>query len=933
LSEKNSSSRLVPTYFSRFISQGVWKDTPVPHWIALIGFVLIALAISIAGWQIFSHQKQRIKNDRQNELEAIADLKVKQLLQWRQEKMGDAELVRNNRILAGQIGMWIKQGMPRSEIYNKLKTRMTDQQRAHRLHEVLLLDVDGQLLLKVGTEHDSDAHINLNAEVLQEVVQGGESVFTNIYWAYDADNADHVHQDLYIPLLANTMNGTLKTTSLMVFRIDPERYLYPMVVTWPNRSASVESILLRPEEDGIVTLAGRRHIAKNPGEHFAPPANRKTPPGLALAGKEGIIEHLDYRDVPVLSVVRKVDGSPWFLVTKMDISEIYAPVFDLARTVFWVVLAFVLATGVTAFHWWRQMRASYLAGHYRTELERQALEQRFNALTQYANDIILLVNSEGRIVEVNNRGIEAFGFSREGLLGLDISDLRPAREKELSIEQRQRLQQEGSLLFEAMFLRRDGSEFPVEVSARLIELDNEFYFQGILRDISERKKAEEQIQFLAHHDPLTSLPNRFLLQDRLSQCIARAHRNRDRVAILYLDFDRFKNINDSLGHSVGDEVLQAVAERLQTCIREGDTVARIGGDEFVLLLPDLKEGECVVQVAKKILDLGNKPYAIGNYQLRVTVSVGISVYPDDGTDVDSLLKNADAAMYHAKAAGRDSYYYYTQDMNARALDILQMENSLQSALDNQEFHLCYQPQVDLASGRIVGAEALLRWNHPEKGEIPPGRFIPVAEDRGLISPIGAWVIETACRQNRQWQQEGLRPVQVAVNISAQQLHHAEFSSHLQAVLEETGLSPSLLELELTESAVMQDAEQMIDLLNALKKLGLSLAIDDFGTGYSSLSYLKRFPIDRLKIDQSFIKDLTLRHEEEAITQAIIGMGRTLKMKAIAEGVETDEQLRFLKQAGCDEIQGFLFSKPLPAEEFAQLLAADRRLDGGLPASG
>ncbi|PLX92467.1 MAG: diguanylate cyclase [Desulfuromonas sp.] len=429
------------------------------------------------------------------------------------------------------------------------------------------------------------------------------------------------------------------------------------------------------------------------------------------------------------------------------------------------------------------------------------------------------------------------------------------------------------------------------------------------------------------------MPNRFLLQDRLSQCIARAHRNRDRVAILYLDFDRFKNINDSLGHSVGDEVLQAVAERLQTCIREGDTVARIGGDEFVLLLPDLKEGECVVQVAKKILDLGNKPYAIGNYQLRVTVSVGISVYPDDGTDVDSLLKNADAAMYHAKAAGRDSYYYYTQDMNARALDILQMENSLQSALDNQEFHLCYQPQVDLASGRIVGAEALLRWNHPEKGEIPPGRFIPVAEDRGLISPIGAWVIETACRQNRQWQQEGLRPVQVAVNISAQQLHHAEFSSHLQAVLEETGLSPSLLELELTESAVMQDAEQMIDLLNALKKLGLSLAIDDFGTGYSSLSYLKRFPIDRLKIDQSFIKDLTLRHEEEAITQAIIGMGRTLKMKAIAEGVETDEQLRFLKQAGCDEIQGFLFSKQLPAEEFAQLLAADRRLDGGLPASG
>ena len=445
----------------------------------------------------------------------------------------------------------------------------------------------------------------------------------------------------------------------------------------------------------------------------------------------------------------------------------------------------------------------------------------------------------------------------------------------------------------------------------------------ISKPISERKKAEEQIQFLAHHDALTGLPNRALLQDRLSQSLARAHRHKDRVAVLFLDFDRFKNINDSLGHSVGDGVLQAVAERLKTCIREGDTVSRIGGDEFVIILPDLREAECVAQVAEKILQLGEEPYSVADHQLRLTISIGIDIYPVDGTDNETLLKNSDAAMYHAKQAGRDTYHFYTQDMNARALDILRMENSLQRALVNKELSLHYQPQVDLASGRIVGAEALLRWNHPKQGQIPPGRFIPIAEERGLIVPIGTWVLEEACTQSQQWVKDGLRPIQMAVNISALQLHHSAFVRNLDRILNATEMPPERLELELTESAVMEDAEQTVSLLQELKEMGMSLAIDDFGTGYSSLSYLKRFPIDRLKIDRSFIKDLTLNSEEEAITRAIIGMGRTLKIKAIAEGVETEKQLQFLKQEGCGEFQGFLFSKPVPAEEFAQLLAAEK----------
>jgi diguanylate cyclase (GGDEF)-like protein/PAS domain S-box-containing protein len=921
--DRSSRARLLPKQFSRFISQGVWKDTPVPHWIALAGFVVFTLAIALAGWQLFEHQKQRIKRERQHELEAIADLKVQQLVQWREERLRNAELVRNNRILAGQTRDWLARGMPRDFIYMKLKSRMTDQRNAYRLQAVLLLDPQGGLLFGVGAEADADGHAEAHRHAAQALAPGGQSLFTDICREHAEENS-HAHMDLFIPLLAQSAAG-LEVAAIQVFRFDPDRFLLPIVESWPTSSVSAESVLFRATQQGVVRLSGRRHQAHAARQQFLPPADRVTPSGLAMAGQEGVIEHLDYRDIPVLSVVRKVRGAPWFLVSKMDIAEIYAPVFQLARNLSLVVLAFIFATGVTAFHWWRQMRASYLVGHYRIELKRQMLEQRFNALTRYANDIILLVNPEGRLVEVNDRAVEAFGLSREGLLALEISDLRPAREKDLSVAQRQRLQQEGSLLFEASFLRRDGSEFPVEVSARLIELNGEHYLQGILRDITERKKAEAQIQFLAHHDALTGLPNRALLQDRLGQSLARAHRGKYRVAVLFLDFDRFKNINDSLGHSVGDSVLQTVAERLRTCVREGDTVARLGGDEFIILLPDLREAACVAQVAAKILRLGSEAYTVADYQLRLTISIGISIYPDDGADIETLLKNADAAMYHAKEAGRDNYHFYTPAMNARSLDILHMESSLQCALENGEFSLCYQPQVDLASGLIVGAEALLRWTHPEKGPIPPDRFIPIAEERGLIVPIGGWVLETACRQNRQWQRDGLRPIRIAVNISAHQLHHAGFIDNLSRIIEETGLPPEFLELELTESAVMSDAEQMITLLGELKKMGLSLAIDDFGTGYSSLSYLKRFPIDRLKIDRSFIRDLTLNPEEEAISRAIIGMGRTLKIKAIAEGVETAAQHRFLRQEGCDELQGFYFSKPVSAAQFAQLLVRDQAL--------
>ena len=920
--------RFVPKHFSRFISEGIWRDTFVPHWIALGGFLLFTLAIALSGWQIFEHQKQRIKIEKTSELEAIAELKVQRLVQWREEKMWDAKLVRNNHILARQVGDWIARGMPRDSIYEKLVTRMADQRKAQRLHAMLLFSTEYELLLRSGEKKVSRSHVDVHREDFRQatsiLLNRQESYFANICTGHGTKDS-HPHLDHYVPLVASRGEGDLETTAIMVFRDDPSRFLLPIVESWPTASRTAESVLLRAGETEIITLSGRRHAVQISERHLRAQDDVVSPARLVLSNQQGVLEHVDYRGVPVLAVVRKITGSPWFLVAKIDIAEIYAPIFELSRNILLIVLAFIFSTGVTAYHWWRKMRASYLAGHYQTELQRQMLEQRFDALTQYANDIILLVNAEGRVVEVNDRAVEAFGLSRESLLTLDISDLRPARDKEVSIEQRQRLVKEGSLLFEANFLRRDGSDFPVEVSARLIELGGEWFFQGILRDITERKKAEEKIQFLAHHDALTGLPNRALLNDRLGQSLARANRYGSRVAILFLDFDRFKNINDSLGHTVGDGVLRAVADRLKSCVREGDTVARLGGDEFVIVLPDLREAECVAPIAEKILQLGAEPYVVDDHQLRVTISIGLSVYPEDGHDIDTLLKNADTAMYFAKENGRDSYHFYTQDMNSRALDILQMESCLQRALANDEFSLCYQPQISFATGKIVGAEALLRWHHPEMGTVPPDQFIPLAEDRGLIGAIGDWVLETACRQNRSWQQEGLRPILLAVNISARQLHQLDFADRLAHVLAETGMAPELLELELTESVVMRDAEQMVELLTVLKSMGLTLSIDDFGTGYSSLSYLKKFPIDRLKIDRSFVQDLAQNPEEAAITRAIIGMGQTLKLRTIAEGVETEEQLRFLQREGCDEFQGFFSGKPLPADEFARMLREDRHL--------
>lgn len=439
------------------------------------------------------------------------------------------------------------------------------------------------------------------------------------------------------------------------------------------------------------------------------------------------------------------------------------------------------------------------------------------------------------------------------------------------------------------------------------------------RDVTRRKQMEEQLLQQATCDPLTGLPNRILLKDRINQEIKHAKRQHLKVAILFFDLDRFKIVNDSLGHNVGDSLLQVVAQRLKGCIREGDTLARWGGDEFIIVLSNIKYREQIIPIIALCQEVLEEVFLIDNRSISITSSVGASFYPIDGTNATVLLKNADAAMYCAKADGRNNYRFYTPQMNAKAIEQLALASDLHKALEKKEFFLLYQPMVDLKTKKIVSAEALIRWLHPVRGLVSPMEFIEVAEETGLIPLLGEWVINTACAQNKKWQDLGLDPIKVAVNVSGIQFKQDNIIQVVETALDNSRLNPQYLNLELTESSIMGDTHTYIYAMNALKKLGVGLVIDDFGTGYSSLSYLKRFPVNKIKIDKSFVRDINTDEDDKAIVQAIIAMAKQLKLQVVAEGVEKREQLEFLQSENCDEIQGFYFSPPINENEIEKML--------------
>ena len=553
----------------------------------------------------------------------------------------------------------------------------------------------------------------------------------------------------------------------------------------------------------------------------------------------------------------------------------------------------------------------------------EQLKLAFEAIRQ-SGEGILMTDAQQIILSVNPAFEAVTGYRADEVIGKTpalIASLR--HDQQFYAAMNESLDNTGHWRGEVWNRRKNGEVYPEWLGVSVVRQSDgrPKYFVYIYSDMSERQAAQQRIEFLAHHDPLTGLPNRLLLRDRMEQAKALAVRMHSRVALMFLDLDRFKTINDSLGHPVGDALLKEVVERLKSCVRESDTISRQGGDEFIVLLNDVRDSDSVSRVADKIHQRMGEPIMLGKHSLITSFSIGIALYPDDGDEFDSLLQKADTAMYHAKGAGRNGHRFFTEQMNRQVVEHLTLETQLRRALENGEFVLHYQPQLDLNDGTIVGVEALIRWNSPDGELISPARFIPVAEDSGMIVPIGAWVIGEACRQARAWQDAGLPPLVVAVNLSAVQFRRPDLVNTVINALVLSDLDSQWLELELTESILIQDAEATLDAVRRLKALGVRLSVDDFGTGYSSLTYLKRFAVDKLKIDQSFIRDLVSDPDDAAIVRAIIQMARSLKLKTIAEGVESEELANLLRIFHCDEIQGYWFSRPLPADELEAFVRA------------
>jgi diguanylate cyclase (GGDEF)-like protein/PAS domain S-box-containing protein len=632
---------------------------------------------------------------------------------------------------------------------------------------------------------------------------------------------------------------------------------------------------------------------------------------------------------------RRLANYPVTLFVATPISNVYIKWWQQVQVTYVLLLLFLFGIYLV-YRWtthnqfaWEQEREQHekkFQNLYEGLLES---EERFRRVAAEAPFPLMIHAEDGEVLDINKAWSEATGYTHADIptiriwlrlaYGEKMQAMLKVVEKMYGIHKRI---DQG----ERAIRCKDGSMRIWHFSAAPVGLlpDGRRFVVSMAQDVSEQKSAQQQIEFLAFHDPLTKLPNRLLAKECLQQAILAAQRGNGLVALLFIDVDNFKTINDSLGHLVGDELLKGVAIRLRECLRETDTLSRQGGDEFLIMLHDMRDIESVTSIVEKILPHIAEPFLIEQHELAISLSIGVAIYPNDGEDFDTLLKKSDTAMYQAKESGRNAYRYHTDQMNVDAVEHLRIRNGLRRALEQGEFVLHYQPQINLATGAVLGAEALLRWNHPVLGMMQPGRFISIAEDSGLIVLMGQWVLKEACRQAVAWRKAGLPELNMAVNLSAVQFKRGDVEKCVTDALALSGLNPALLELELTESILIKDTEKVLSTVRKLKALGVKLSIDDFGTGYSSLSYLKQFNVDKLKIDQSFVRDMADDPNDAAIVKAIIQMAKSLNLATIAEGVENERQLSLLRMQQCDEVQGFYFAKPLPAADFERfVMQADK----------
>ncbi|WP_084199476.1 bifunctional diguanylate cyclase/phosphodiesterase [Noviherbaspirillum autotrophicum] len=1006
--------------------------------------LLFFLSVAIS-YLVYRRLVQNEERQFEATLDRVADIRTAAVSAWAQERLGDAMVFGGGRFLGEAINSWMARGSPHNGFRRQLREQLATIKITYGYIEVAILDRNGGLL--VSTEDRPPPLDAASQQAMLRALAGTQTEISSIRALPAAGPGQIV--DFFSPILPARENVEAPA-SVLFLRANADLPLEPFVHAMPLFDTSTEVFLVEIRDSRILIASSNGE----PGQlHFQSPlpitvqqlnASARTPAAHFMLH--------DNQGDAWISAARKIHGTPWFLITALNHGQIRGNLRILAWTVGSITAAFACLLALAALSWLRKQQSDMRLEALQAAAERQRLQRQYDYLSRYANDMIILADAKGHILEANDKTSQLLGLTHDALLRMCIEDLFPPSCHALLESTLAKLRDEGTAVFELLQQHANGSTLPVEVSARTLTLSGKTLVQMISRDISERKQAqaalqesrdklnsilasihdvvwsfspglgrlnymnrsveeiygyapsdfernphlwldvihpqdrpqidqalrgfdpahpscdmefrivrndgalrwvhcrsqmvfamtgqplridgvstditlrkaaEQQVQALAYYDNVTSLPNRTLFNDRLAQATHMALRSSKKVAVLFMDLDNFKHVNDSLGHQAGDLLLRSIGERLLQCVREEDTVARLGGDEFVVVLPDIERGEQAAAVAEKILHLTAQPFMLQEQQVHATISIGISVFPEDGRALPDLLKHADAALYQAKSQGRNNFQFFTPELNRQLTRSLYVERQLRHAIDAHDLRLLYQPQVDIMSGKVIGAEALLRWRQQDKEVLSPAEFIPVAEERGLIGTLGEWALREACLQSRRWQQEGLRPIPLSVNVSPLQFQQKGFATFITRLLQDTHTDPACLGLEITESAIMRRAPQVAELARNLRSVGVKINIDDFGTGYSSLSYLKQIPIDKIKIDRSFIAHMLDNPDDEAITCAIINLARSLKLGVIAEGVESREQLERLRQFGCHEVQGYYYSSAVPADILGEFLASDK----------
>jgi len=893
-----------------------------PTFVAVALFLNFVVLSFAASYILIENFKQIEKNSAFENLHGIGKLKVGQIQRYLQERKGNA-LVSSKLLSNPTVQDWLNK--PSSEVPYAARQALETAIKAYQYGGALLLDDSANVRFGSGQYPElSKTAKSLALHVIRENALHVSSIYFG-----DPSAPDKPVLDILVPLLKP---GTSAVMGVLVLR-DDLHFLNDLLQTWPVESLSGETLLVTRDGDDVLFLNELR-FKKDTALKLRLPFRRSAdaPPiptiEMLKNGYFGPLEAVDYREKPTLAFNIAVPDTSWGMTVKMDRDEVMEHVYRLTTTVWIVSALFILGAGVILWTWWNKQRIEQLA---KAELDRAAEDLRISAIAFETHEAIIITDCHPKILRVNKAFCDITGYAAEEVIGRNPSMLRGDKRPKTFYEGMwAAIFRDGTWSGEMLDKRKNGEIFPAWLTVTAVT-DSEgtlTHYVGSFFDITERKKSDDEIHRLAFYDPLTNLPNRRLLIDRLQHALASSERSGKHGAIMFIDLDNFKIINDTKGHDFGDMLLVEAARRLQSCVREGDTVARLGGDEFVVMLEDIKgdmEQSVTLadEIGEKILATLNQPYAFNDEKFHSTASIGINLFVNRELSADTLLKHADIAMYQAKGAGRNTLRFFNPKMQAVLEVRTAIESDIRRALAEEQFRFYYQAQIG-EDGRIIGAEALVRWIHPERGMISPAQFIPIAEETSLILDIGHWVLAAACRQLALWRSDAQkRGLVLAVNVSARQFKLKDFVDRVAAVIKEHSIDPACLKLELTESVVLDDMADIVAKMHALKALGVSLSLDDFGTGYSSLSYLKQLPLDQLKIDRSFVNDIATDPSDAIMVRTIIDMAHNFHLDVIAEGVETEAQLDFLKSHGCNAYQGYLLSKPVPIEEFESLLSRPR----------